>query len=143
MRLGLGLMFLMIGLFGILFYLSGMHGHLTFRPHMLQDWIIWGIVFLKDLLEYNHFKVIVVPSPPPKAAPAPKPVEGEVASAPAEAMADKPETFTIGVTNVMFNVTNALFGRALKTKTGHIVTPAYWQQKDAVSHDEIPYYEQH
>ncbi|MBK8088529.1 MAG: hypothetical protein IPK31_11585 [Chitinophagaceae bacterium] len=44
MRLGLGLMFLMIGLFGILFYLSGMHGHLTFRPHMLQDWIIWGIV---------------------------------------------------------------------------------------------------
>ncbi len=101
------------------------------------------VAFLKDLLEYNHFKVIVVPSPPPKAAPAPKPVEGEVASAPAEAMADKPETFTIGVTNVMFNVTNALFGRALKTKTGHIVTPAYWQQKDAVSHDEIPYYEQH
>ena len=101
------------------------------------------VAFLKDLLEYNHFKVIVVPSPPPKAAPAPKPVEGEVASAPAEAMADKPETFTIGVTNVMFNVTNALFGRSLKTKTGHIVTPAYWQQKDAVSHDEIPYYEQH
>lgn len=101
------------------------------------------VAFLKDLLEYNNYKVIVVPSPPPKAAPAPKPVEGEAASAPAEAMADKPETFTIGVTNVMFNVTNAIFGRALKTKTGHIVTPAYWQQKDAVSHDEIPYYEQH
>ena len=30
----------------------------------------------------------------------------------------------------------------LKTKNGHIVTPAYWQQKDAVSHDDIPYYEQ-
>ncbi|MEQ1797279.1 MAG: hypothetical protein ABL872_04965 [Lacibacter sp.] len=101
------------------------------------------VAFLKDLLEYNHFKVIVVASPPPKAAPAPKPAEGEAAPASAEAMADKPETFTIGVTNVMFNVTNALFGRTLKTKTGHIVTPAYWQQKDAVSHDDIPYYEQH
>jgi len=101
------------------------------------------VAFLKDLLEYNNYKVIVVPSPPPKAAPAPKPLEGEAAPASAEAMADKPETFTIGVTNVMFNVTNALFGRSLKTKTGHIVTPAYWQQKDAVSHDEIPYYEQH
>ncbi len=112
------------------------------------------VAFLKDLLEYNQYKVIVVPSPPPKAAPAaPKPVsaevtadipvEGDVASASAEATADKPETFTIGVTNVMFNVTNALFGRLLKTKTGHIVTPAYWQQKDAVSHDDIPYYEQH
>jgi hypothetical protein len=110
------------------------------------------VAFLKDLLEYNHFKVIVVPSPPPKAAPAPKPastevtadmlVEGEAATAAAEAMADKPETFTVGVTNVMFNVTNALFGRVLKTENGHIVTPAYWQQKDAVSHDEIPYYEQ-
>jgi hypothetical protein len=24
-------------------YLVGMHGHLTFRPHMKEDWIIWGI----------------------------------------------------------------------------------------------------
>jgi len=29
----------------------------------------------------------------------------------------------------------------LKTRNGHIVTPAYWQQKESVSHDEIPYYE--
>ncbi len=101
------------------------------------------VAFLKDLLEYNNYKVIVVPSPPPKAAPAPKPVEGEAAPVEAAIPPPAPETFTIGVTNVMFNVTNALFGRALKTKTGHIVTPAYWQQKDSVSHDEIPYYEQH
>ena len=33
------------------------------------------VAFLKDLLEYNHYKVIVVPSPPPKVAPAPKPVD--------------------------------------------------------------------
>ena len=23
--------------------LAGMHGHLMFRPHMTEDWIIWGI----------------------------------------------------------------------------------------------------
>jgi hypothetical protein len=100
------------------------------------------VAFLKDLLEFNNYKVIVVPSPPPKAAPAPKPpAEGEipVVETPAPP-AD--ETFTVGVTNVMFNVTNALFGRLLKTTDGHIVTPAYWQQKDPVSHDETPYYEE-
>lgn len=101
------------------------------------------VAFIKDLLEFNHYKVIVVPSPPPKAAPAPKPVaEGETAVPVEEVIADKVETFTVGVTNVMFNVTNAVFGRALKTKNGHVVTPAYWQQKDPVSHDEIPYYDQ-
>ena len=107
--------------------------------------------FLKDLLEYNNFKVIVIPSPPPKAAPPPKPVEGEVPSTSAdssakvltaaEATADKPETFTIGVTNVSFNPTNAIFGKLLRTKTGQIVTLPYWYQKETVSHDEVPYYE--
>lgn len=82
------------------------------------------VAFLKELLEFNNFKVIVVPSPPPKAVPAPKLVEGE--ATPVEAPAPPaPETFTVGVTDVMFNVTNALFGRLLKTKDGHIVTPAY------------------
>ncbi len=52
-----------------------------------------------------------------------------------------PETYTIGVTNVMFNPINAIFGRLLKTPDGHIVTLAYWQQKEAVSNDEIPYYD--
>ena len=51
------------------------------------------------------------------------------------------ETFTIGVTNLAFNPTNAIFGRLLRTKDGHMVTQAYWYQKETVSHDEIPYYE--
>ena len=97
------------------------------------------VAFLKDLLEYNNFKVIVVPSPPPKAAPAPKPVEGEVT--PVIEAPPAPETFTVGVTNVSFNPTNAIFGRLLRTKDGHIVTQTYWYQKDSISHDEIPYYE--
>lgn len=93
--------------------------------------------FLKDLLEWNHFTVVVVPSAPPKAAPAPAvAADGTTIALPAP-----PALFTIGVTDVTFNPVNAVYGRLLKTKDGHIVTPAYWQGKEAVAHDEIPYYE--
>jgi hypothetical protein len=101
------------------------------------------VAFLKDLLEFNRYKVIVVPSPPPKAVPpasgTPKPVEGE---SPVEAPAPPPapETFTVGVTDVTFNATNAIFGRLLKTKDKHIVTLAYWQQEETRSSDHIPYF---
>lgn len=94
--------------------------------------------FLKDLLQYNGFTVVIVASPPPKAAaPAPKPEEGAAEPVPVVT----PETFTVGVTDYTFNPINAIFGRSLKTKDGHVVTLAYWHQKEAVSHDEIPYYE--
>ena len=112
--------------------------------------------FLKELLELNKYSVIVVASPPPKtaAAPAPKPspattVEGgETPATPVAAPAlpeappepPPPSTFTIGVTDVSFNPINAIFGRLLKTKEGNIVTLAYWQQKEKVANDEIPYY---
>ncbi|MES1223983.1 MAG: hypothetical protein ABUT20_51285 [Bacteroidota bacterium] len=93
------------------------------------------VQFLKELLEFNHYTVVAVPSAPPKAAtPAPT-QEGEAVAAP------PPETFTVGVTDYTFNPTNAIFGRMLRTKDGHIVTLAYWQQKEAVSNDEKPYYE--
>jgi hypothetical protein len=98
------------------------------------------LAFLKDLLETNDYTVVAVPSPPPKAAPAPKPVEGETAPA-ATPLPTLPETFTVGVTDYTFNPINAIFGRMLKTKNGHIVTQAYWYQKEAESHDEVPYYE--
>ena len=103
------------------------------------------VAFLKKILEYNQYTVVVVPSPPPKvAAPPPKPVgtnaaEGEtteVAAAP-----PAPETFTVGVTDSTFNPINAVFGRLLKLPGGHVVTWAYWNQKETESHDEIPYYE--
>jgi hypothetical protein len=96
------------------------------------------VAFLKTLLEYNGFTVVTAPTPPPKAA-APIVKEGEATAPPAPSAA--PETFTIGVTDYTFNSINAIFGRLLKTKDGHIVTLAYWQQKEAVSDDEIPYYE--
>ena len=98
------------------------------------------LTFLKELLEYNRYTVIAVLTPAPKAAAAPVPKEGEVAT-PAPPPPPAPETFTVGVTDYTFNAINAIFGRMLKTKDGHIVTQTYWQQKEASSHDEIPYYE--
>ena len=106
------------------------------------------VSFLKQLLEFNKYTVVVAASPAPKAVPV-KPVvaTGEnsqpvVQAAPApEPPPPPPETFTIGVTDVTFNATNAIFGRLLKTPGGHVVTLAYWQQKESVSHDEVPYYE--
>ena len=100
--------------------------------------------FLKKLLEYNRYTVVVVPSPPPKAAPATvvKSVEGaDEPPPPPPPLPPAPETFTVGVTDYTFNSINAIFGRLLHTSDGHVVTQAYWQQKETVSHDEVPYYE--
>ena len=110
------------------------------------------VQFLKKLLEFNKYEVVVVDSPAPKPAPAAPvapvaaPVEGETpAPAPVVATAPivppAPITFTIGVTDLCFNATNAIFGRQLKTTGGHIVSLAYWQEKESVSNDEIPYFE--
>jgi hypothetical protein len=99
--------------------------------------------FLKSLLEYNGYTVVVVPSPAPKAPPKPAAAvaEGDAATPVAPAVPEPPATFTIGVTNVMFNATNAIFGRFLTAPGGHVVTLAYWNQKEEVPHDEKPYYE--
>jgi len=105
------------------------------------------IAFLKQLLEFNKYAVVVIPSPPPKPAPAaaPKP-STPTTDIPAQPAAETqapplPATFTIGVTDVTFNPTNAIFGRLLRTKDGYVVTLAYWNQQEPVSHDEIPYFE--
>lgn len=90
------------------------------------------VAFLQPLLEYNGYTVIKAAAAPPKAAPV---AEGSEPPPP------PPAGFTIGVTDVMFNATNAIFGRALRTRDGHIVTLAYWQQKESQSQDEIPYFE--
>ena len=127
--------------------------------------------FLRRILEYNRYTVVVVPGPAPKtAAGAPVPAAaasgvvavpaGTVAVPPAtvvpaaavpgvpvsaegsaDGAAPTPETFTVGVTDVMFNAVNAVFGRLLKTPGGHIVTLAYWQQKENESDDEKPYFD--
>ena len=105
--------------------------------------------FLKQLLEYNHYTVVVIPTPPPpvKAAPA-KPVPAPSAPdkeseqpMPVPAPEPQPETFTVGVTDVTFNSINAIFGRSLIAPGGHIVTLAYWQQQEKISRDDVPYFD--
>ena len=101
------------------------------------------VAFLKNLLEYNHFTVVVVPTPPPKVAavPAAKPAEGAETPTTIVEVIPVPETFTMGVSDYTFNPVNAIFGRSLKTPDGHIVTLAYWEQEEKQSKDEVPYYE--
>ncbi len=94
------------------------------------------VQFLKTLLEFNKYEVVVVDSPAPKAAPAPAPAEPVAPIVPPAST-----TFTIGVTDLCFNATNAIFGRQLKTADGHIVSLAYWQEKESVSNDELPYFD--
>jgi len=94
--------------------------------------------FLKSLLSYNKYSVEVAVSPPPKAAPAKPLAEGEEPPPPPPPL---PETFTVGVTDMMFNPINAIFGRLLHEPGGHVVTAAYWYQQEKSSHDEVPYYE--
>ncbi len=109
------------------------------------------VAFLKNLLTFNKYQVVVVDSPAPKAAPA-APVAAapvtEIDATPTPAPAPivpaapaAPTTFTVGVTDLTFNATNAIFSRQLKTADGHIVTLAYWQEREAVSSDEVPYFE--
>lgn len=101
------------------------------------------VEFLKKILEYNHYTVVVVPSPPPKTTTAPVTVSADTTEPETSPTSTIPAstTFTIGVTDYTFNTINAIFGRLLKTPEGQIVTLSFWQQKDLVNHDEIPYYE--
>lgn len=94
--------------------------------------------FLRSLLECNHYKVIIVPSPPPKGSSTENTTDSVEASV---AQTQVTETFTVGVTDVTFNPVNAIFGRLLKTKEGNIVTLDYWKQKVNISFDDIPYFE--
>jgi hypothetical protein len=88
--------------------------------------------FLKDLLEFNKFTVVVVKSPPPKAAapkPAPPVAEGETPAPPPPAPPAPPETFIIGVTDVTFNPVSAIFNKELITPTKQFVDLKFWKQE--------------
>jgi hypothetical protein len=120
------------------------------------------VEFLRGVLEYNGYTVMVVDSPPPKVAPVaakpavppaampasapestPPPATPEAAALPPPLPPPPPPptTFTVGVTDVTFNPVNAIFGRLLKAPGGHIITLAFWQQKERSSHDEVPYFD--
>ncbi len=94
--------------------------------------------FLKQLLELNKFTVVVVPSPPPKAAPKPAVVEGEIIPEIDEPIA--PTTFNVGVTDVSFSPINAVFNRELKIESGQVVTKDYWYQRETEIKNEEWYW---
>jgi len=43
MKIAAAFVLFFIAFMCFMIYLVGMHGHLMFRPHMTEDWIIWGI----------------------------------------------------------------------------------------------------
>lgn len=111
------------------------------------------VAFLKDLLELNGYTVVITNSPPPKVATPVSPKQDPSSETPASAgapengvpvsdpLTEPPATYTIGVTDVTFNPTNAIFGRLLRTRDKKVVTLAYWQQKEEVANDEVPYFQ--
>ncbi|HEY0433691.1 MAG TPA: hypothetical protein VGC95_07460 [Chitinophagaceae bacterium] len=96
------------------------------------------VAFLKSLLEFNGYTVVVAQPVAKPASPRPAVAGEPVAEVP---LPPAEEKYTVGVTDVAFNPTNALFGRMLRTPDGHVVTPAYWQQKEERSNDEVPYFD--
>lgn len=102
--------------------------------------------FLKKILENNGYTVVISKSPPPKVVAKPvaaTPTTPEAQATPTEPTPPsppQPETFTVGVTDITFNPVNAIMGRLLKTPEGRKVTLAYWQQKDAISREAVPYF---
>ena len=78
--------------------------------------------FLKKLLEFNKYTVVVIPTPPPKTA-------APVAETDAPALPPVPATFTIGVTDLTFNPVNAIWGRLLINPDRNVVTLDEWLQK--------------
>lgn len=85
--------------------------------------------FLKKLLEHNGQEVYIEQEPV-KPAPPPKPAADGAEADKNEAIPPEPDpTYIIGVTNIIFNATVAVYNRQLRTFEGKRVTPDYWNQK--------------
>lgn len=65
--------------------------------------------FLKELLEFNGFEVIIQEEK--------------------RKTEEDPQLYTVAVTDMTFNPTIWVFNRHLKTPDGHKVTQDYWNQK--------------
>ena len=74
------------------------------------------VSFLKDLLEFNKFEVVV--------------------SEDKKTDETAPALYTLGVTSVIFNPTLAVYERSIKTRDGRSVSPAYWEQYTTEIHED-------
>lgn len=96
--------------------------------------------FLKNLLEFNGFTVVMVTTQaqkPPTTSSSNDANETTQENNPAE-----PSTYTVAVTDLSFNPINGVYNRQLKNQSGRYVTPRYWNQHDDVSHDDVWYWKQ-
>ena len=76
------------------------------------------VAFLKDLLKFNKFDVKVMENP--------------------KKSDDEAVTFTVGVTDLLFNPVIAVYQKTLYTRFGRVVTPNHWNQKG--EDEKIPYW---
>lgn len=98
--------------------------------------------FLKSILEYNGFEVVIVKSPPPKAAAKPAaPAENAEGAEAAPQPPPPPDTYTVGVTDLSFSPINAVYNRELRTPEGTVVTADYWKQREEVVGDRKWYWQ--
>lgn len=74
--------------------------------------------FLKGLLEFNQFEAKVEETP---------------------AKDDAEASYTIGVSDLVFNPVIAVYEKSLKRPDGVAITPAYWNQEKEI--DSAPYFE--
>jgi hypothetical protein len=100
--------------------------------------------FLKKLLEFNKFTVVVIKSPPPKVVAKP-PVkvinpDGTETTVPAELPPPPPESFIVGVTDLSFDPITAVFNRQLRTPQGAVVTSNYWKERDEAPQEKAWYW---
>ncbi|HIF14678.1 MAG TPA: hypothetical protein EYQ86_04905 [Bacteroidetes bacterium] len=95
--------------------LKGKHLIVEFGEELIRGTVVEKgaseerVSFLKDLLEFNGLEVLTKEDK--------KKTE------------EDPTTFTVGVTDIVFNPVIAVYQRLLKTKEGHRVTADYWNQK--------------
>jgi len=82
--------------------------------------------FLKELLELNHFEVKILQEDTPDSV-------DESVTSPTQ------PTFTIGVTDLVFNPVIAVYEKSLKRQDGKAITPSYWNQEPEI--DLLPYFE--
>lgn len=77
--------------------------------------------FLKSLLEHNGYDVKVLTEEPKEDS--------------------TQTTYTLGVTDILFNPVIDVYKRRLRSQTGHKVTPAYWLQKSVAEKEaEVNYW---
>lgn len=89
------------------------------------------VEFIKSILTYNGYTVLVIEEVSKKSL---------SVSETEEVISQEPKTYKVGTPDVTFNVTNAIFGRSLKTRSGNIVTLKYWNQEEDISSNSIPYF---